>query len=93
MTIHSNDPRNVNDPTYGGELNARPLPESRSFGGWIVGGLVALAVLLGVMFILPHDNDKAATNARPDTSTASTTGSGTTSPEKPATAPRPAAIR
>lgn len=92
MTIHSNEPRNVNDPTHGGEVNVSSQPESRSVGGWIVGGLVAIAVMLGIIFMLPHDNDKAATEGRPDTSTASTPGSGTNAPDKPATAPRPAAM-
>lgn len=92
MTIHSNDPRSVNDPTYGGEVDVRDEPASRSVGGWIVGGLVVLAVVLGGLFMLPHDNDKAATNGRSDTSAASTTGSGTNAPDTPATAPRPAAM-
>ena len=93
MPVHIREPRNVNDPTYGGEVNVNNQRQSRSVGRWIVGGLVAMAVLLGIILMLPHDNDKAATEARPDTSTSSsTTGSGTNAPDKPVTAPRPAAM-
>jgi hypothetical protein len=54
----------------------------------IAGGVAVLAIILGVIFLLPHRTDNAAINGQP-TSAATTTGSGATSPA-PAPA-RPAA--
>jgi hypothetical protein len=55
---------------------------------YIVGGLAALAIILGVIFMLPHRTDSEAVNGRP-TSAATTTGSGAMSPN-PAATERPA---
>ena len=85
-------PRDVNDPTFGGQLKDSRPSQSRSYGAWMLGGLVALAVVLGVLFMLPHDNDRAAMDGRSDSSPTSTSGSGANEAAKPATAPRPAAM-
>jgi hypothetical protein len=60
--------------------------EVRSNTRYIVGGVAALAIILGVIFMLPHRTDNAAVNGQP-TSASTTTGSGATSP---AATPRPA---
>jgi hypothetical protein len=50
--------------------------EVKSNFSYIIGGLVALAVILGVIIMLPHSTGNEAVNGRP----ATTTGAGTTSP-------------
>jgi hypothetical protein len=50
---------------------------------YIIGGLIALAVILGVLVMLPHRTDNEAINGRPGT----TTGAGTTSPNPASPAP------
>jgi hypothetical protein len=68
-----------------------------SYTGWIVGGLVALALVVGIFSMFGRDNTRnnTASNTTPATSTnnrpvaPSTTGSGvmTPAPGAPATAP------
>jgi hypothetical protein len=60
--------------------------EVRSNTRYVVGGLAALAIILGVIFMLPHRTDNEAVNGRP-TSAATTTGSGATSPNPAMNAP------
>jgi hypothetical protein len=50
--------------------------EVKSNFSYIIGGLVALAVILGVIILLPHSTDTEAVNGRP----ATTTGAGATAP-------------
>lgn len=75
--LRSESELRANDRTVGAQSNAR----------YIVGGLVALAVVLGVIFMLPHRTDNEAVNGRP----ATTTGAGSTSPAPTASRPAPPA--
>ena len=93
-----NERNNINDPNYArvsdpAYVNRNPNVRAdgdRSYAGWIIGGLVAVAVILGFMFVLPMTNSDTASNmnngttasspVRPATPPASTTGSGATSP-------------
>lgn len=94
MTYNANDPNNRNP-------RAR-ADDDRSYAGWIIGGLVAVAIIVGFMFVLPMTNSNTASNSnnrstvtnpvRPATPPASTTGSGTTSPA-PASPAAPATSR
>jgi hypothetical protein len=70
------------------ELRTNNDLEPRSNTGTIIGGVVVLAVILGVIFLLPHRTDTEAVNGRP-TSGATTSGSGAMSPN-PAATQRPA---
>lgn len=88
MTYNANDPNNRNP-------RVRAV-DDRSYAGWIIGGLVAVAVILGFMFVLPVTNTNTASNnngtntsnpVRPATPPASTTGSGATSPPAAPAAP------
>lgn len=82
---YENDP-NLNRPSLANE--------DRTFTGWIIGGVIAVAVILGVfMFTSRTDNTNTASN--PPATAPSTTGSGATTPApgpgKPASAvPAPA---
>ena len=55
--------------------------------GYIIGGVAVLAIILGVIFMLPHRTDNEAVNGRP----ATTTGAGSTSPAAPTRPAPPAA--
>ena len=82
-----NDPRRNLDGGMNREMN-----RDTSYTGWIVGGLVALAVIVGIFFLVGRDGDNASTASNtPDRPAASapattpspspgTTGSGSTSP-------------
>lgn len=101
MTYNPNDPNNVNDPNYRASNRRAPANDS-SYTGWIIGGAVALAVILGFVFLLPATNSNMTSNnnngttvsspARPAAPLSSTTGSGAMSPEPttptPTTAPK-----
>ena len=101
MTYNPNDPNNLNDRNYTAG-SRRAAANDSSYMGWIIGGLVALAVILGIVFLLPMNNSNTASNntnettasspARPAVPPASTTGSGATSP-KPAAPTAPASSR
>jgi hypothetical protein len=83
-----------NDPNINRRSGVR---DNASYTGWIVGGLVTLALLIGLFTMFGRDNNKTntASNNAPVTSTTnrpaapSTTGSGTIAPATgvPATAP------
>jgi hypothetical protein len=85
--------------TYQDPNTRRPVPTDRhrmgrddtSYAGWILGGLAALAVIIGVFFMFGRDdgttstannaNRPAATQpAGPPANPPATTGSGTTTP-------------
>ncbi len=84
--------------TYQDDPNNRPshpmTKEDDSYLGWIVGGAVALAVILGIFFMTgrPTNDSVATNNSSPLTSSRpvpSTTGSGTM--DAPASIPTPPA--
>jgi hypothetical protein len=84
-----------NDPNIN-RRNGRMDRDNTSYTSWIVGGLVALALVVGLFTMFGRDNTKSntASNNTPATSTTrpaapSTTGSGaiTPAPGVPATAP------
>ena len=64
MTYRSNDP----DPAL---RNRRGYRDRSSYTGWIIGGAVAFAVILGVLFMGGrHDaSNTAANNSRPHSMT------------------------
>ena len=70
--------------TYQGDPNMRQRPGYRedetSYAGWIIGGVVALALLFGGVMLFSRDNGTIASNnaSRPAATTTapSTTGSG-----------------
>jgi hypothetical protein len=66
----------------------RPLPASSetSYAGWVVGGVVAVAVVLGI-FMMSGRTDRTDTAANPP----ATTGSSSTQKPAPAT-PAPAPV-
>lgn len=70
------------------ELRANNENIRGSSSSYIVTGIIALAVVLGVIFMLPHRTDNEVVNGRP---TATTTGAGSTSPAMPARPAPPAA--
>lgn len=97
MNYDANDPDKLNDPKFArisDPAYAKRNPnvrgnDDRSYAGWIIGGLVAVAVILGFMFVMPMANTNSANNNTNGTATtpvrqaappASTTGSGATSP-------------
>jgi hypothetical protein len=51
--------------------------EVTSNARYIVGGIAVLAIIFGVLFIVPHNTNNEAINGRP---AATTTGAGSTSP-------------
>ena len=63
---------------------SRPMTEDRSYTGWIIGGIVAVAVILGIFLMTGRNNDTTATNNRTTTSAPATTG---TAVKPPAPAP------
>ncbi len=78
--------RNNNQGLNNQGLNNQGL-EVKSNAGYIVGGLAMLAIVLGVIFMLPHRTDSEAVNGGP----ATTTGAGATSPAMPTRPAPPAA--
>jgi hypothetical protein len=78
-----------NDPNMNRRDNIR---DETSYTSWIIGGIVMLAVILGIFMLVGRDSDtNTASNANSPPTTSrpasspSTTGSGTTTP-----APAPA---
>ena len=86
MTYNANDPDSLKDPRY----DRMRQPEKRSFTGWIIGGFVALAVILGITMLLPRSTDIAAVKGRPVSTDATTVGASAASPNTPALGQRPA---
>src|SRR3954454_2446051 len=88
VTNYQNDP-NIN------RLNQEGYRDNQtSYTGWIIGGLVALALVIGEMLMFARDNGTTSTannTNRPATATTAptTTGSGATTPA-PATPAAPA---
>ncbi len=78
----------VNDPNRRGDM-----PLETSYAGWMVGGAVALAVILAIFFMTsgPTNNNSTASNTTSPTTTSrpapSTTGSGAI--DAPANPPAP----
>jgi hypothetical protein len=58
--------------------------EVKSNASYIIGGIAVLAIIFGVIFMLPHSTDKEAINGRP---AATTTGAGSTAPAPTRPAP------
>jgi hypothetical protein len=95
-----NDPyySNINDPAYTVRNPRIRADEDRSYGRWIIGALVAVAVIMGIMFLLPTSNPNTASNNNNGLSTSSparpapatTTGSGSSSPATQNPNPTPA---
>ena len=56
-----------------------PPKDDTSYAGWIIGGIVALVVILGIFFLAGRPNDNTAANA-PGANTPTTTGSATPAP-------------
>jgi hypothetical protein len=80
------------DPNINRRTTARRADET-SYTGWIVGGLVALALVVGLFAMFGRDNTNTASNTnRPAATAPTTTGSGassTTIPNNPnGTAPQ-----
>jgi len=65
---YQDDPNNPNRNSY-------PMTEETNYTGWIVGGVIALAVILGV-FAMTGPTDQTGTAANPP-ATPTTTGSAT----------------
>jgi cytoskeletal protein RodZ len=77
--------------------NRNRVGDETSYTGWIIGGIVALAVIVAIFAFSHNTGDTNSANNTPSTSsgtTPSTTGSGTNSPatSTPA-APRTAPAR
>jgi hypothetical protein len=71
--------------------NRRPASDNTSYTGWIIGGLVALAVVVGIFTMYRHNDNYTASNANSPTTTTtapkslpSTTGSAVPSGPAPA---------
>jgi hypothetical protein len=77
------------DPSLNRALDNTPPGNRR---GWMVGGLLALAVIIGIFFLIPHSNDDAAINARPQAQVESTKGSAVSASKQPVTAQKPEAM-
>jgi hypothetical protein len=82
---------NTRRPMPTGNVNRRMGRDETSYAGWILGGLAALALVLGVFFMFGRDdgttstanntNRPAATQpASPPANPPSSTGSGATTP-------------
>lgn len=104
----ANDPRNINDPNYANisepaYSTRNPqvrVNDERSYGGLIIGALVAAVVILGIIFLLPMSNSNTANNNNGATASspvrpapATTTGSGATTPAPAVPTPAPATNR
>jgi hypothetical protein len=72
---------NLNDPN-GDHFRARRQAEETSYTGWIVGGVIALAVVIGIFALSSRGTDQN-TAAHPPI-TATTTGSAVPAPKTPA---------
>ena len=61
--------------------NRRPAVEETNYTPWIIGGAVALALILGIFFMTgTRTGTNTATSPTTTTSTPTTTGSGTVTP-------------
>ena len=98
MTYQNDPNRPVNRRTDG-----RMDPDDTSYTGWIIGGLVALAMVVGLFAMFGRDNTNVASNNsnRPAATAPTTTGSGAsssaipnnpngTAPQRDTTQPAPA---
>jgi hypothetical protein len=67
-----------NDPNIN-RRNTHPMTEETSYTGWIIGGVVALALILGLFTMFGRDktNDITSNANRPAATAPTTTGSGT----------------
>ena len=86
MSYETNEPNSLKDPRY----DRMRQPQGRSLTPWIIGGIVALALVIGGIMILPHRTDSTAVNGRPTTIDSATVGSGSASSSTPALGQRPA---
>lgn len=69
------------------ERRSHPMTEETSYTGWIVGGVVALAVIIGIFAFMGTSTDRTGTAANPP-ATPATTGAATPNavpPKAPAT--------
>jgi hypothetical protein len=74
--------------TYENDPNRR-MQEGRSYTGWIVGAVVALAVIIGIFAMTSrNDHSSTASNSPASGSAATTTGSAPAQPNSPAPASR-----
>ena len=76
---YQDDPNNPDRRSY-------PMTEDTSYTGWIVGGIVALVVIIAVFALIGSSTDRNGTAANPP-ATPTTTGSATPNalPPSPAT--------
>ena len=66
--------------TYENDPNRRRgMRDDKSYTGWIIGGVIAVAVILGI-FMLTNRTDNTNTASNPSATAPSTTGSGVTTP-------------
>jgi hypothetical protein len=74
--------------------NNRMNRDDTSYTGWIIGGVIALAVVIGIFALMGRDNTNTASNNanRPAATAPATTGSGPATPNT-STAPTPAPAR
>jgi hypothetical protein len=72
--------------TYQNDPNRRAgMREETSYTSWVVGGLVAIAVILGIFAMMNRgENTNTASDTPASSSRPATTGSGTVSPPAPA---------
>jgi hypothetical protein len=72
--------------TYQNDPNRRSgMREERSYTSWLVGGIVAIAVILGIFAMMNRgDNTNTASNGPASTNRPATTGSAPVSPPAPA---------
>jgi hypothetical protein len=73
--------------TYDPNNKYRPVDSGDSYGGWVVGGLIAIAIVIGIIFWGAWGTDNGTTHTAA-TSPAQTTGSGSPSvPARPMATP------
>jgi hypothetical protein len=60
--------------------NSYPMTEDRSYTGWIVGSIVALAVIIALVFMFARDDKTATATNRPAVTTPATTGAAVPAP-------------
>jgi hypothetical protein len=65
--------------TYENDPNRRRTRDDTSYTGWIIGGVIAVAVILGI-FMLTNRTDNTNTASNTPATAPSTTGSGATTP-------------
>jgi hypothetical protein len=72
--------------TYQNDRNHRAgMREETSYTSWLIGGIVAIAVILGIFAMMNRgDNTNTASDTPASTSRPATTGSGPVSPPAPA---------